>query len=117
MMLDFGTIYWVDLSRATGKEQSGRRPVIIWQNPKDSSVLPTVIGIPRTSQLRTLRYIRTVRVEPTASNGLTLTSVALVFQLQVIDATRLEERIGTLDDQYQIMIAKELESLLNLTQS
>lgn len=94
----YGELFWVDLPNRGGREQRGRRPAIIWQDTDTFSGLPTVLIIPLTSRLGALRFPATLRIEPSADNGLTMPSVALVFQLGACDTQRIRDRIGVLSE-------------------
>jgi mRNA interferase MazF len=87
----------VDLPDRGGREQRGRRPAIIWQDTTAFPRLPTVLLIPLSSQQDTLRFDGSVLIQLTATNGLTVPSVALVFQLGACDVRRIGQRIGRLD--------------------
>jgi mRNA interferase MazF len=89
-------IFWADLPDRGGREQRGRRPVVIWQDTQQFRI-PTVLVIPLTSRLDTLKFGGTSLIHPTPSNGLTADSVALVFQLGACDVRRLRGRLGNLD--------------------
>jgi mRNA-degrading endonuclease toxin of MazEF toxin-antitoxin module len=78
----------------TGHEQAGRRPAIAVQSDSSALGLPTLTIVPLTSNLEALRFPRTVRVEPSAKNGLALPSVMLVFQVRAIDRSRIRQTIG-----------------------
>jgi len=54
----------------------------------------TILLIPLTSNLQVLKYPHTVEMPPSLKNGLSASSVALVFQLRAIDISRLRNRIG-----------------------
>ena len=94
--MNYGDIFWVDLPEANGHEQSGRRPAVIFQDTV-SFTLPTVLVIPLSGKLRTQRYAG-VLIQPTPMNGLSGSSVALVFHLRALDVKRVEDYIGDLDD-------------------
>jgi mRNA interferase MazF len=91
-------LFWVNLPDRGGREQRGRRPALIWQDTDAFSRLPTVLIIPLTSQLETLRFGGTLRIEPSQENGLTSPSVVLVFQLGACDTRRFGPKIGRLDE-------------------
>src|SRR5436190_21545001 len=95
--MTLGDVYWVDLPDRGGREQRGRRPAIIWQDDAASPNLPTVLLIPLTSRLDAQRFAATFLVQPTNSNGLSVASVALVFQLGAADIRRIGARLGRLD--------------------
>jgi mRNA-degrading endonuclease toxin of MazEF toxin-antitoxin module len=94
--MKFAELFWVDLPDRGGREQRGRRPAIIWQ---DTVVyqLPTILVIPLTTKLDVLRLGGTLQLQPSASNGLSAPSVALVFQLGACDVRRFGSRLGELD--------------------
>lgn len=92
-----GDVFWVDLPDRGGREQRGRRPAIIWQDTAAFPRLPTVLIIPLSAQLDTQRFAGTQLIKPSATNGLTVPSVALVFQLGACDVRRIGQRLGWLD--------------------
>lgn len=95
--MKFGDLHWADLPDRKGTEQRGSRPVVIWQDTV-AFPLPTVLVIPLTTKRDTLRFPGTFLIQPSADNGLTAPSVALVFQLGASDTRRIRERIGHLED-------------------
>lgn len=107
-----GDIHWVDILPADGHEQGGRRPAILVQDEAYAGPLPVVLAIPLTTALSTLRFAGTVRVLPTAENGLRQPSVALVFQLRAVDRRRIRDRIGTVDAEVLREIFAALDKLL-----
>jgi mRNA interferase MazF len=56
--------------------------------------LPVVLVVPLTTARAAMRFAGTTLIRPKAENGLLQTSVALVFQLRVIDRRRVQEGIG-----------------------
>lgn len=91
-------LHWADLPSRNGREQRGRRSVIIWQDMQAFGQLPTAVVIPLTSQLDTLRFPGTLLIQPTPQNGPAVPSVALVFQIGACDVRRIGDRMGQLDD-------------------
>jgi mRNA-degrading endonuclease toxin of MazEF toxin-antitoxin module len=94
-----GDVHWVELPDRGGREQSGRRPAIIWQDSSAFRHLPTTLVIPLSSQQGALRFGGTVLIQPSAENGLGVPSVALVFQLGACDIRRIGQRLGRLSQQ------------------
>jgi mRNA interferase MazF len=112
--LKFGDVHWVELPDRGGREQRGRRPAVIWQDTATFSRLPTILVIPLSSQQSALRFGGTALIQPTSTNGLSVPSVALVFQLGACDVRRIGQRLGHLseDDLAAIRtIARKLQSL------
>ncbi len=107
-----GDVLRVELPAQAGKEQAGVRPAVAVQ--ADEADSPTLMIVPFTSQLEALRFTHTIRVEPSAANGLTLPSVLLVFQLRAIDRRRIVSTIGRLEPNYLDQLEAELYRLLDL---
>ena len=89
-----GDLYWVSFPARGGHAQAGRRPALVVQSADASAHLSTILLVPLTTQTDALRFPGTVLVEPNAANGLRRPSVALVFQLTVVDKQVVEERLG-----------------------
>ena len=112
--MNHGDVFWVELPDRGGREQRGRRPAVIWQDTEVYAGLPTVLVVPLTSRLSASRFPGTLRVEPTVQNGLTVPSVALLFQLGACDLDRIQGQLGRLDgeDVRRIAtLAKRLQKL------
>lgn len=97
-----------------GREQAGRRPAIAVQTDTTVGNLPTIMVVPLTGQLDALRFPHTIRVDPSETNGLTMPSVLLVFQLRAIDQNRILDKIGTLEQSYMDQLDNEIRRLLDL---
>jgi mRNA interferase MazF len=92
-----GEVWWADLGPYRPQEQTGRRPVIIWQSDTLTRVLHSVLVIPLTTNLDRANLAGTAVVSATA-RGLAEDSVALAFQLRAIPKAALQRRIRTLTD-------------------
>ncbi len=106
-----GDIHWIELPRANGHEQQGRRPAVILQDDGYAANLPTVIVIPLSSAKNALRFAGTTVVRAEASSGLRTDSIALVFQCRAIDRIRIGERVGTVTGEELASIITELRKL------
>ncbi len=93
--MSVGDLHWVEFPPRGGHAQAGRRPAVVMQGAVASASLPTVLLCPLTTQLDALRFPGTVLVEATATNGLRRNSVALVFQLTVLDRRLLGDQLGS----------------------
>ena len=80
-----------------GRTQAGERPAVIVHNEPSLSSLPVVLVVPFTSQHAAARFPGTLAVQPDSVNGLSLPSVALVFQLGAQDKRNFRQRLGELD--------------------
>lgn len=93
------SIYNVDFGIGKGHEQSYPRPAITF---KAINELSMCLVIPLTSNLSHLGLPYTAQINKTDSTNLRENSVALIFQLRVIDNGRITgSEIGKLED-YQI---------------
>ena len=90
-----GEVWLANLNPAQGSEQVGIRPIIIFQNDIVSQFSTTTIAIPLTTNQRraSLPICRLIRQ---GDGGLSQDSVALCFQIRVLDKTRLIQRLGLL---------------------
>ncbi len=107
-----GDIYLVQLPTTDGREQAGMRPAVVVQDPLAAGTLPTVLVVPLTSQLAAARFPGTFIIEPDRDNGLSVTSIGLVFQLRAIDRRRLRHRLGRLKPEQLEKIYNLLDTLL-----
>ena len=95
MTVSRGDVWWATLDPTVGSEQSGTRPVLIYQADALNSLTRTVITIPLTTNLDRSALPTGVLVEKSDS-GLRQDSVVLCHQLRVLALARLKSRIGTL---------------------
>jgi mRNA interferase MazF len=94
-----GEVWRVRLPFSPGHKQAGERPAVIIQEDSFGAPLPTVLLIPFTGTAAAARFPSTLLVQPDGQNGLTLPSVALVFQLTAQDKRNCLHRLGVLDSQ------------------
>jgi mRNA interferase MazF len=93
-----GEVWRVRLPLGGGHVQAGERPAVVLQDDAVGAKLPTVLIVPFTSSLGASRFPGTVLIQPDNQNGLTMPSVALVFQLSAVDKRNCIKRLGMLDD-------------------
>jgi mRNA interferase MazF len=86
-----GDVLLVGLPETDRREEKGNRPAIAIQTDVANS--PMLMVVPITSSLGALRFPFTVKIEPSNLNGLTLSSVAMIFQMRAIDRKRSRIRI------------------------
>jgi mRNA interferase MazF len=108
-----GDVYLADLNPSRGSEQAGVRPVIVVQRDKLVRFTTTVVVVPLTSNLRRGTIPGTV-VIPAGEGGLMQDSVALCYQIVVIDRQRLIRRLGSLSASYLLMLKVAIEYTLQL---
>lgn len=90
-----GDLWWADLGPHRHREQTGRRPVVIWQSDMLTRALQSVLVVPLTTNLDRAQLAGTAII--TADNDGPLTdSVALAFQMRAIPKSALQTRIRSL---------------------
>ena len=92
-----GEIWWADLGAYRPREQTGRRPVVIWQSDTLIRMLQSVLVVPLTTNLDRARLAGTAVIEATP-DGPPQTSVALAFQMRAVPKACLTDRIRTLTE-------------------
>jgi mRNA interferase MazF len=106
-----GDVWQVRIPFAPGHAQAGERPAVIVTDDPFIPALPTVLIVPFTSSRGATRFSGTLLVQPDGQNGLTLPSVALVFQLRALDKRDCLYRLGVLDPATLDQIFAELDAL------
>lgn len=92
-----GEVWWADLGPYRPLEQTGRRPVIIWQSDALTRVLQSVLVIPLTTNMDRANLAGTAIVSA-SPKGLPEDSVALAFQIRAVPKAALHARIRTLTE-------------------
>jgi mRNA interferase MazF len=103
-------IWLADLNPTQGSEQAGVRPVIVFQNDLVSQFSTTTIAIPLSTNQRRAALPICLLIEQ-GNGGLSQDSVALCFQMRVLDKTRLIRLLGQLSSE----IIARLEEVVLLT--
>jgi mRNA interferase MazF len=78
-------------------EQTGRRPVVLWQSDALTSVLASVLVVPITTNLDRAQLAGTALVQAT-DGGLPDDSVALAFQMRAVPKSALVTRVRPLTE-------------------
>ena len=108
-----GDIYLADLNPSRGSEQAGIRPVILVQRQNLDRFTRTVVVIPVTTNLRRAQIPGTVLIAA-GEGGLSQESVALCYQIVVIDRQRLQRQLGTLSTVYLQRLGEAIRYTLDL---
>src|SRR5438552_6289712 len=89
MAVQRGEIYFVNLNPVQGREQAGRRPVLVISADAINRLpLVVTVVVGTSGENVTHDYSTNVRV-PTAESGLPMETVFLCFQLRSLDPSRL----------------------------
>lgn len=107
-----GEIWWTDLNPTPGREQNGRRPVLIISGNLLNRYLDVVIVVPLTTQIKGFKGNPVL--EPNSQNQLKSTSEALVFHVRSISKDRLLEKIGEVQPEIVSEIKTTLADILTL---
>lgn len=105
-----GDVLLVSLPASDAREQSGRRPAVAVQT--DFSGEPMLIIASITSNLNAMRFAFSVKIEPSKENGLTQTSIVMIFQIRAIDKNRIIKKIGKLSDEDLQKVDNEIWKML-----
>ena len=81
-----GELWWANLGAHRPQEQTGRRPVVIWQSDALNRALQSVLVVPLTA------------IISASPDGPPTDSVALAFQMRAIPKTSLDTKIRSLSD-------------------
>ena len=92
-----GELWWANLGAHRPQEQTGRRPVVIWQSDALNRVLQSALVIPLTTNLDRSRLAGTAMVSASIE-GPPADSVALAFQMRAIPKAALDSRIRSLTE-------------------
>jgi mRNA interferase MazF len=92
-----GELWWANLGAHRPQEQTGKRPVVVWQSDALSRVLHSVLVVPLTTNLDRARLAGTAMISA-LPDGPPTESVALAFQLRAIPKSALQSRIRALTE-------------------
>jgi mRNA interferase MazF len=90
-----GEIWWAELGPYRDQEQTGRRPVVVWQSDSLTARLQSVLVVPLTTNLDRARLAGTALISA-SEPGLRSDSVALAFQMRAIPRASLKTRVRAL---------------------
>jgi len=93
-----GEVWWADLGPFRPREQTGRRPVVIWQSNALTSILQSVLVIPLTTNLDRANLAGTAIVHASPEEGLPEDSVALGFQMRAVPKAALDTQVRALTE-------------------
>ena len=99
MAIERGDIFMVNLNPAQGREQAGRRPVLVLSiNSINRQPLVVTVVLGTKSENLTRDYFTNVRV-PASESGLPMETVFLCFQIRSLDPNRFHDgRAGKISE-------------------
>ena len=96
--MERGEVWWADLGPFRPREQTGRRPVVVWQSNALTRVLQSVLVVPLTTNLERANLAGTAMVHASPEEGLPEDSVALAFQMRAVPKYALDVRVRSLTE-------------------
>ena len=93
-----GEVWLADLGAYRPREQTGRRPVVIWQSDTLTRVLQSILVVPLTTNLDRANLAGTAMIGSSPAGGPAEDSVALAFQMRAIPKSALQAKIRDLDE-------------------
>ncbi|MGF1542807.1 MAG: type II toxin-antitoxin system PemK/MazF family toxin [Pleurocapsa sp.] len=101
-----GEIWWVDLKPVIGHETNKERPCLILQNDIGNQNGATTIVAPLLPGTKTYPFV--VNITPTTQNGLNGDRHINLSQMRAVDAQRIKNKQGVLEEVYWEEIQKAL---------
>jgi mRNA interferase MazF len=92
-----GEIWWAELGPYRPREQTGQRPVAVWQSDAMTRALQSVLVVPLTTNLERANLAGTALIDA-SPDGPPESSVALAFQLRAIPQSALQKKIRDLTE-------------------
>jgi mRNA interferase MazF len=111
-----GEIYLVDLDPVKGREQHGRRPVLVVSADQINGLPLVVTVVPGTTASHVQKdYPWNVRI-PSTATGLRQDTVFLCFQIRALDHNRFTTApVGNLPDEWMDQIGDALKVILDIS--
>lgn len=104
-----GEIRWADLNPVRGREQAGRRPVLILSHNVFNERSGTVIAVAITSQPQRAGFPLTLELK---AKGLPKRSWVKMSQIRTLSVERLGERIGEASPEEVTQIVEGLNEII-----
>ncbi len=99
-----GEIWWVDLKPVIGHETDKERPCLILQNDIGNQNGTTTIVAPLLPGTKSYPFV--VNIKPTVQNGLNGNRHINLSQMRAVDAQRIKNKQGILEEIYWEEIEK-----------
>ncbi|MBI5798563.1 MAG: type II toxin-antitoxin system PemK/MazF family toxin [Candidatus Yonathbacteria bacterium] len=103
-------IYWVNLDPAKGKEQKGRRPVVVISGDTMNKNLGIFIVCPISTKIKNCAGCTKIKKDKT--NNLSADSEIISFQVRTVSKERMIKKIGEITDEQLKEIAYSLNEVL-----
>ncbi len=104
-----GEIRWAELNPVRGKEQAGRRPVLVLSHDVFNERSGTVIAIAITSQPQRAGFPLTLELQ---SKGLPKQSWVKISQIRTLAVERIGQRLGTVSPEELAQVIEGLNDII-----
>jgi mRNA interferase MazF len=104
-----GDVLWADLAPTKGREQAGRRPILVISHDVFNERSGTVIAMAITSQPQRAGFPLTMEL---AGAGLPKRSWVKISQIRTLSAERLGKRIGRVSPEELLRVIEGLNEII-----
>jgi mRNA interferase MazF len=104
-----GDVFWAELDPAMGREQTGRRPVLVISHDVFNERSGTVIAMAVTGQLQKAGFPLTVEH---LSGGLPKRSWVKVGEIRTLSVERLGRRVGRISPEELLRVVEGLNEIV-----
>lgn len=104
-----GDVFWADLDPVRGREQAGRRPVLVLSHEVFNERSGTVIAVAISSEPPRAGFPLTVAL---GSEELPKKSWVKVTQIRTLSTTRLKRRIGRISSEEIDLVIQGLNEII-----
>lgn len=104
-----GDVLWADLHPARGREQAGRRPVVVLSHEVFNERSGTVIAMALTSRPQRAGFPLTLELE---SRDLPKKPWVKISQIRTLSTQRLDQKIGRLEPEELAMLVEGLQEII-----
>jgi mRNA interferase MazF len=104
-----GDVFWAELDPARGREQAGRRPVLVLSHEVFNERSGTVIAVAISSKSPKAGFPLTVAL---GSEELPKQSWVKVSQIRTLSTTRLGRRIGRISPEELALVIRGLNEII-----
>ena len=106
-----GEVRWAELSPTRGREQAGRRPVLVLSHDIFNKRSGTVIAMAVTSQPQKARFPLTYPLE---SRQLPKRSWVKISQIRTLSVDRIGRKLGTVEPEQLAEIIDGLDQIIGI---
>lgn len=104
-----GDVLWAELDPTKGREQSGRRPVVVISHDVFNERSGTVIAVAVTSQPQRAGFPLTLEL---TSGGLPKRSWVKISQVRTLSVERLGRRLGRVSPEELLRVVEGLNEII-----